>query len=452
MKKIVNSIIIIILLISNIKHAAGQHANYPEKGDVCPDYTFTDVVDFPEGKRAISDFRGKWLILDFWSTTCGSCIKSFPKMNKLQKHFNNQVQLIMVGFNGGRDKDKIAPMYEIFKSKQKLDLASAYDSTLFNMFDVGTVPCIYIIDPKGIIKGIASRLDLIDIADYINGKEADIKTYYGSMSGKRPWETYNRKQLLLTNGNGGNDSNFLYRSLLSKWSPNIPAAGGFDALNAEKNTNMRHPSSKMGVFEIFSVTPKEMFMTAFFGQHSWMANNPLYDRSSMIPIFKNKDSLRLKTAELYCYSLKVPDEMGTDRFMQEKMQCDLMAFFNVQAQIEKVQVKCLKLRIVDKKLVGKLITSNQESKRSIRENSIPYTGFILNNAYFNDITRYLKLHLYRLGYQFVIDETASDMKIDLKFNAFLKDLDNIKRELHKNGLDLVEGQIMVDALVFRDKN
>jgi len=45
---------------------------------------------------ALSTFKGKLLILDFWATWCSPCIAGFPKMKMLQEKYQNDLQVILV--------------------------------------------------------------------------------------------------------------------------------------------------------------------------------------------------------------------------------------------------------------------------------------------------------------------------------------------------------------------
>jgi thiol-disulfide isomerase/thioredoxin len=65
-------------------------------GDKMPDVALGNVVNNTTGKTKFSQFRGKLVILDFWNSSCGSCIAAFPKMEQLQKEFSDKIQIFLV--------------------------------------------------------------------------------------------------------------------------------------------------------------------------------------------------------------------------------------------------------------------------------------------------------------------------------------------------------------------
>ncbi len=56
-------------------------------GKVMPDFAFTDL----EGKeRHLSDFRGKYLMVDFWGVWCGDCTRETPFQLEAYKRFKGR--------------------------------------------------------------------------------------------------------------------------------------------------------------------------------------------------------------------------------------------------------------------------------------------------------------------------------------------------------------------------
>ena len=80
-----------------------QQKNHLKKGNSAPALQGTD----PLGKTiALSDFKGKVVFIDSWSTTCGGCIKSLPHVFELQKHFKNNPDVKFIYLSKDRDKEK----------------------------------------------------------------------------------------------------------------------------------------------------------------------------------------------------------------------------------------------------------------------------------------------------------------------------------------------------------
>jgi thiol-disulfide isomerase/thioredoxin len=66
--------------------------NLPLEGEVVPNLPLTDK----NGKKAsLTDYIGNYVIVNFWATWCGPCIKEFPYENKLYQDYKDK-NLIVV--------------------------------------------------------------------------------------------------------------------------------------------------------------------------------------------------------------------------------------------------------------------------------------------------------------------------------------------------------------------
>ena len=65
-------------------------------GEKVPDLEFDQALNMPGGKLRFSDFKGKALILDFWGTWCGACLKAIPHAQEVQDKYGKNVQVLLI--------------------------------------------------------------------------------------------------------------------------------------------------------------------------------------------------------------------------------------------------------------------------------------------------------------------------------------------------------------------
>lgn len=128
----------------NAKKAKGRI----KEGIEAPDFTLMDI----NGKQfTLSSMRGKWVILDFWGSWCGWCIKGMPDMKKYYEKYKGKFEIVGVDCNDPVEKWKKAvkdndlPWLHVYNS--------AADGTP-EKYAVEAYPTKVIIDPQGKINKI----------------------------------------------------------------------------------------------------------------------------------------------------------------------------------------------------------------------------------------------------------------------------------------------------------
>ncbi len=82
----------------------------------------TPVVSKDEGPITLDRFQGKFIVLNFWATWCGPCIRELPSLNRLNGQFGGDdfaVVLISQDRGGFKQTDR-------FLKKLKVDIADNY--------------------------------------------------------------------------------------------------------------------------------------------------------------------------------------------------------------------------------------------------------------------------------------------------------------------------------------
>jgi thiol-disulfide isomerase/thioredoxin len=125
------------------KQAAGVEA---------PDFTLNDLQGKP---LSLKSLRGKYVILDFWGSWCGWCIKGFPEMKEYYNKYKGKFEILGVDCNDTEAKWKEAV------KKNELPWLHVYnprESSVLSDYGVQGFPTKIIVGPDGkIVKTIVGE-------------------------------------------------------------------------------------------------------------------------------------------------------------------------------------------------------------------------------------------------------------------------------------------------------
>lgn len=115
---------------------------------VAPDFT----LDNTEGKKvSLSDFKGKWVILDFWGSWCVWCVRGFPELKDAYAKYKDVLEVI------GIDCKESKEAWLAGVRKYELPWVNVYcpdGNPLFEQYGIQGFPTKAIIDPEGKIRNI----------------------------------------------------------------------------------------------------------------------------------------------------------------------------------------------------------------------------------------------------------------------------------------------------------
>lgn len=458
MIKALKYINIAILLAGITFSANGQMSKqYPRVGDHIEDHTFTELDNFPQKTLKVSEMRGKWLVIDFWSYYCPACIASFPKMNDLHNQFKEKVQLIMVGgYSDQPGSDKYYRVTkEIFNKKKKdlnLQFTVAFDSIANRLYYADRLPYILVVNPEGVIVAKTTRISENQLFQLMEGKKPAFERAY-SLN-----EAINHEESLplLTNGieaNSGVDTAFSFRSMLISDTKHIPYFG-----SPYLYRKVNNPAVKSGRLEV-KATLKQLYLTAYFGSPgAWeeLGNQPNRNEDVILEL-KDTSNFLVNSASskgYYAYSLKVPLHLSNTSFLMKIMQSDLNNYFNYDVSIEKRKMKLFHLVVIDPIKARSLKTKG--AKMQYRSGKLgKYFGIGLINSTVDQLVNHLQFRMPRFRdtpyCRPLINKTGIDYKIDIVDGSVdLENMYSINEILEKKGLKIIEVEEDAETLVLRD--
>ncbi len=110
-----------------------------------PDFTLKDL----NGKKVtLSQFRGKVVILNFWSIWCGPCLAEMPYLNKLYLEFKDRGLVVMAIAEDPAEK----PLRSYIQEKGiAFTILMDKDKKVYFKYSLFGIPVTFLIDKKGFI-------------------------------------------------------------------------------------------------------------------------------------------------------------------------------------------------------------------------------------------------------------------------------------------------------------
>lgn len=129
----------------------------------------SEVVDFElpdiDGKmHRLSDYRGSWVIVNFWATWCSPCIKEIPMLNELAK-MEKPVQPVVIGIDF---EELETEALRKFMETMKMDylVLRIGEAPLIPFEPLKGMPTTFVVSPEGKIVyrhvGLVTKADLLD--------------------------------------------------------------------------------------------------------------------------------------------------------------------------------------------------------------------------------------------------------------------------------------------------
>lgn len=444
----------VVLLLFRVPTMAQKTLERLQVGDKVPDVVLRNIRNYKSTNARLSDFEGKFIILDFWNELCTVCIDALPKMQKFQDEFKDELQILMVT---NHTIDKFKFLFKNSPTVKNTKLPMVFDNKDLHTYlfpHVGE-PYHVFIDKNGIVKamGSANFTDLENVKNFITGKPIKIPVKNEYLGNSEPGvsrllfnngsllkyvlffnkiDTKNQSDLqLITPGFGKFliDSENPYYSMLMKSVYHLGNAYPGNRSFSDPKTG------RVGGFSINSDLPG-LFLEAYDLPLTTKViidvkdgGSKYYHPGTQAPTIDLERYLRNFT---YTYEILIPN-YNRDEY-KKILKSDIERYFKLKGTLEVRPVQCLVLFRTSE--VNKLATKGGAVIGGEKTDK----GFVINNSYLSKWRSGLLQHLPEKDRPIFLDESHINwtQKVDFIVQSTVENLPALNQELAKYGLSLNE--------------
>lgn len=125
-------------------------------------------LDSKGQKINLDDWKGKWVIINYWADWCGACAEEIPQLNLFYQRHQHQVVLIGVDPDNLPSRRLITAMDTLHINFPVLQVDPA---KILGLPAISVLPTTFIINPQGkIVKQLFGPQTADGLADIINDR------------------------------------------------------------------------------------------------------------------------------------------------------------------------------------------------------------------------------------------------------------------------------------------
>ena len=144
---------------------AGESEDKAESA-LAPDFTVYDLNGNPV---KLSDYRGKPVVLNFWSSRCGPCLMEMPDFQEAYEDLGEEIHFLMVNVTDGSWDTVDSASAFIAENNYTFPVFYDTDISAASAYGVSSLPTTYFIDAEG--NGVAYGMGAMDMDTLMSGIE-----------------------------------------------------------------------------------------------------------------------------------------------------------------------------------------------------------------------------------------------------------------------------------------
>jgi len=96
----------------------------------------------------LKNYRGKYILLDFWATWCAPCMKEIPLIKNIRKEYS-PAKLAIIGISWDRNLTRLEEVI----TQEGMNWTQIYDrdAEIINLYGVHSIPQLFLINKEGIV-------------------------------------------------------------------------------------------------------------------------------------------------------------------------------------------------------------------------------------------------------------------------------------------------------------
>ena len=405
--------LLFLFLITYVFISNGQPAL--KRGDTLSEIRFQTMINYGEESLDLDkDLADKLVILDYWNKGCYPCMLDFPRLDSLQRKFNNEIQIIPWTLD---TKEDVMLVFNRINSKQKMLLPSAAEAKI-NFSAPNFTEKIWIYNGRVIAVTSKKEVNAKNIKSFISGEELGFLR-------EKEFPDINNFSLRR------NIKNVLYQEENKEFKLIIAESIPYIKTNYGEST---HDDAFLIGKRYVNFELSALYGVAF---GAWLSRAVIELDSSTLKKYKPDDR---EFAELNKYYAEVvvkissrDEEEEANKNAFKILQAGLEAAFGITAKKEKRFVKGYVLKEVPEN--GKFKSTTEEEP--VIDKATHY--LIIRNTptdrAIKQISKYLFLNKYNEGKFFANDvDYAGNISLDI--TARTNNYHDMKAALYEYGLDL----------------